>query len=151
MENSLTKAADGLNHLIVIANDGKEGYAQAADYVGDAVLKAQFLRYSTQRDEFADELRTMVAATGTDPETGGGPLGAIHRVWVDVITSFATNDNKAIIKECIRGEETAVSAYETVLKENVLTSEQQNILQKQLKLTRDALFDLNQQLLNIND
>jgi uncharacterized protein (TIGR02284 family) len=146
MENTLKEAADGLNHLIVIANDGKEGYAQAADYVGDTLLKGEFLRYSTQRDEFADELRTLVAATGTNPETGGGPVGAIHRVWVDIITSFVTNDKEAILKECIRGEETAVSAYVRVLKDNVLTEEQQNILQKQLKLTRDALFDLTRQL-----
>jgi len=149
MENTLKEATEGLNHLIIIANDGKEGYAQAADNVDNPLLKAVFTRLSTERAEFAAELRTLVVATGAEPESGTGPLGALHRVWVDIKTSFVTNDNKSVLQECIRGDETAVSAYETVLKETVLTVEQQNILQKQLKLTRDALSSLQQELNSI--
>lgn len=149
MENTLKEATEGLNHLIIIANDGKEGYAQAADNVDNPLLKAVFTRLSTERAEFAAELHTLVVATGAEPESGTGPLGALHRVWVDIKTSFATNDNKSVLKECIRGDETAVSAYETVLKETLLNTEQQNILQKQLKLTRDALFSLQQEINSI--
>lgn len=149
MENTLKEATEGLNHLIIIANDGKEGYAQAADNVDNPLLKAVFTRLSTERAEFAAELRTLVVATGAEPESGTGPLGALHRVWVDIKTSFVNNDNESVLKECIRGDETAVSAYETVLKETVLTVEQQNILQKQLKLTRDALSSLQQELSSI--
>ena len=146
MENIAKQVAEGLNHLIIIANDGKEGYAQAAEEVGDAMLMAVFSKYATERGEFAAELTALVAATGIVPESGGGPLGALHRVWVDIKTSFVANDRESVLKECIRGDQTAVSAYETVLKDNVLTSEQQNILQRQLTLTRDALFILKQEL-----
>lgn len=149
METTLKETTEGLNHLIIIANDGKEGYAQAAETVGDAMLMAMFTRLSAERAEFAVELSTLVAETGTQPETGTGPLGALHRVWIDIKTTFVANDKEATLKECIRGDETAISAYETVIKADGLTADQQNVLQKQLKLTRDALFSLRQELKSI--
>ena len=146
MENTIKSAVEGLDHLIIIANDGKEGYAQAADIVAHPMLKAIFLRYAAERTEFATQLSALVTAAGTQPETGTGPLGALHRVWVDIKSSLAANDDETTLKECIRGDETAVSAYETVLKEHALNSEQQNVVAQQLKLTRDALFSLTQEL-----
>ena len=146
METTQRNAAEGLNHLIIIANDGKEGYTQAADIAAQPMLKAIYLKYAAERAGFATQLSALVVAAGTEPETGTGPLGALHRVWVDIKSSLTTNDDEATLKECIRGDETAVSAYETVLKDYVLTTEQQNILAQQLKLTRDALFSLNQEL-----
>ena len=151
MENTLKDAADGINHLIIIANDGKEGFAQAADIVAEPMLKAMFSRYAAERAEFAAQLQALVAAAGTEPESGTGPLGALHRVWVDIKSSLVANDDQSVLKECIRGDETAVSAYETVLKEHLLTAEQQNIISQQLKLTRDALFSLAQELKQHND
>jgi uncharacterized protein (TIGR02284 family) len=151
MEPTQKDAAEGLNHLIIIANDGKEGYAQAADIVADPMLKAMFARYTAERAEFASQLRALVAVTGTEAETGTGPIGALHRVWVDIKSSLVTNDDQSVLKECIRGDETAVSAYETVLNDYLLTSEQENIVKQQLKLTRDALFSLAQELKQHND
>ena len=146
MDTTLKSAVEGLNHLIIIANDGKEGYAQAADIVAHPMLKAMFVQYAAERAEFAAQLNTLVASTGTQPESGAGPLGTLHRVWIDIKSSLVANDDEAALKECIRGDETAVSAYETVLKDHLLTGEQQNIVAQQLKLTRDALFSLTQEL-----
>ena len=146
METLLNSAEEGLNHLIIIANDGKEGYAQATDIVSDPMLKTIFAKYATERAGFAAELRALVVAAGAEPETGTGPLGALHHVWVDIKSSLTANDDEATLKECIRGDETAVSAYETVLKEHAFTQGQENILARQLKLTGDALFSLRQEL-----
>jgi len=151
MEPTQKDAAEGLNHLIIIANDGKEGYAQAADIVADPMLKAMFSRLAAERAEFASQLRTLVVVTGIEPETGTGPLGALHRVWVDIKSSIVTNDDQSVLKECIRGDETAISAYETVLKDYLLTGEQANIVKQQVRLTRDALFSLSQELKQHND
>ncbi|MFD1255848.1 PA2169 family four-helix-bundle protein [Mucilaginibacter terrae] len=146
MDNQLKQTSEGLNHLIIIANDGKEGYAQAANHVGNLILKAVFTRNSATRANFAEELSGLVIATGTEPESGTGPLGALHRVWIDIKTSFVSNNDQAVLKECSRGDEAAVSAYHTVLNSNGLTDEQRNILEKQLKLTKDSLFSLQQEL-----
>lgn len=151
MEPIQKDTAEGLNHLIIIANDGKEGYAQAADIVADPMLKAMFSRLAAERAEFASQLRTLVVVTGIEPETGTGPLGALHRVWVDIKSSIVTNDDQSVLKECIRGDETAISAYETVLKDYLLTGEQADIVKQQVRLTRDALFSLSQELKQHND
>jgi uncharacterized protein (TIGR02284 family) len=146
MGTPLKSAEEGLNHLIIIANDGKEGYAQAADIVSQPMLKAIFSKYAIERAGFAAELSALVVAAGTEPETGTGPLGALHRVWVDIKSSLATNNDEAALRECIRGDETAVSAYENVLKEHAFTQGQESILARHLKLTSDALFSLKQEL-----
>ncbi|WP_342647722.1 PA2169 family four-helix-bundle protein [Mucilaginibacter sp. CSA2-8R] len=148
----LTKeAAEQLNHLIIIANDGKIGYAQAADNVNSSMLKAIFVRLSGERAEFADQLRSLVVAGGAEPEHGSGPVGTLHRVWIDIKTAFVTNDNHSVLKECIKGDHAAESAYETALKEPSLTSEERNVVEQQLKLTRDALFALQQELTQVID
>jgi len=142
----LTKeAAEQLNHLIIIANDGKIGYAQAADNVNAPVLKAMFVRLSSERAEFAEQLTHLVVAGGAEPEHGSGPVGTLHRVWIDIKTAFVTDDNHSVLKECIKGDHAAESAYETALKEPSLTDEQRNVVEQQLKLTRDALFSLKQE------
>jgi uncharacterized protein (TIGR02284 family) len=145
-KNMLTKeAAEQLNHLIIIANDGKIGYAQAADNVNSPMLKAMFVRYSAERAEFADQLTSLVAAGGAEPEHGSGPLGTLHRVWIDIKTAFVTDDNHSVLKECIKGDQAAEAAYQTALKETTLSAEQRNVVEQQLKLTRDAIFALQQE------
>jgi uncharacterized protein (TIGR02284 family) len=142
----LTKeAAEQLNHLIIIANDGKIGYAQAADNVNAPMLKAMFVRLSSERAEFAEQLTRLVIAGGAEPEHGSGPVGTLHRVWIDIKTAFVTDDNRSVLNECIKGDQAAESAYETALKEPSLSDEQRNVVEQQLKLTRDALFSLKQE------
>lgn len=142
----LTKeAAEQLNHLIIIANDGKIGYAQAADNVNSSMLKSMFVRLSSERAEFAEQLTRLVAAGGAEPEHGSGPVGTLHRVWIDIKTAFVTDDNHSVLKECIKGDQAAEAAYETALKETSLTGEERNVVEQQLTLTRDAIFALKQE------
>lgn len=148
-QNSLT--AEGLNHLIIIANDGHQGFKLAAEYATDPLLKAVLAKYGTERAEFVIELKALVANTGTEPESGGGPVAALHRVWMDVKAAFVTDDNRSVLKECIKGDQAAISAYETVLRECILTDEQSHVLQRQLKLIRDSLFLLEQDLERVED
>ncbi len=145
------QATDAVNHLIIIAGDGEQGYAEAADYAEDPVLKASFLRYAAERKEFAAELKHLVITTGTEPESGGGPLGALHRVWIDVKTSLAPRNDAAVINDCITGDEAAVSAYQTALQSRDVPEEWRQTLQRQLKLTADALADLREQARQLNN
>jgi uncharacterized protein (TIGR02284 family) len=69
----------------------------------------------------------------------------LHRVWIDIKTAFVTDDNHSVLKECIKGDQAAEAAYETALKEPSLTGEQRNVVEQQLKLTRDAIFALKQE------
>ncbi|WP_462265035.1 ferritin-like domain-containing protein [Mucilaginibacter sp.] len=145
MPDTSSSATENLNHLIIIANDGRLGYKEAAEYAENPILKASFLRYATERSEFAGELTALVTAAGTAPENGSGPLGALHRVWIDIKTSFTAQNDAGLLEDCIRGDKTAVSAYKTALEDAALSADLQLVLKRHLRLTEDALFDLQQQ------
>jgi uncharacterized protein (TIGR02284 family) len=42
--------------------------------------------------------------------------GALHRGWVSVKTALSTQDDKAVLEECERGEDAAVARYRAALK-----------------------------------
>ncbi|GAB2685341.1 hypothetical protein GCM10027037_03550 [Mucilaginibacter koreensis] len=140
-----SSVTEQLNHLIIIANDGHLGYYEAAEYVENPVLKASFSRYAEERKEFAGELRALVASAGEAPESGSGPLGALHRVWIDIKTSFTSHNDEGLLSDCITGDKAAVSAYQTAISTPGLPEDLQLVLTRHLKLTQDALFDLEQQ------
>lgn len=123
---------DGLKHLLHIANDGKEGYKTAAEDADSAELKALFTTYSIQRSEFEMELKSLLRQLGADSDNeSGGPLGAIHRVWMDIKTAVTGNDNHAILDACITGEKAAIEAYDKVLVDTNLSQEMRETLVSQ--------------------
>ena len=110
------KIIEDLTHLLAIANDGKEGYKNAAENADAAELKALFTTYSIQRADFEMELKSIIRQHGGDADNEkGGPLGTLHRTWIDIKTAFTTNDNHAVIDAVITGEKAAVEAYDEVL------------------------------------
>jgi len=150
METTQEKNIEGLNHLITIATDGQHGYATAAEHAKNPVLKAEFLRYSIERAEFAAELRALVRQAGGEPDNGGGPVGALHRTWIDIKAAVASDDNKAVLNECITGDKAAVAAYETELSQPYLTTNQLLKLEQHLKLIKDALFSVEEALAHLS-
>lgn len=141
----MSASTEVLNHLIIIADDGHLGYKEAAEYAEHPMLKAACTRYAVERSEFAGELRGYVKAAGEAPESGSGPLAALHRVWIDIKTSFTANNDLGLISDCIRGDEAAVSAYEDALVHTASSEDVRPVLERHLKLIKDALFDLKQQ------
>jgi uncharacterized protein (TIGR02284 family) len=132
MENTNEELVDGLKHLLHIANDGKEGYKTAAEDADSAELKALFTTYSIQRSEFEMELKSCLQQLGANSDNeSGGPLGAIHRVWMDIKTAITGNDNHAILDACITGEKAAIEAYDKVLANVSLTQDMQEVLRAQ--------------------
>ncbi|MGV3508181.1 MAG: ferritin-like domain-containing protein [Sphingobacteriaceae bacterium] len=132
METRNDELIDELKHLLHIANDGKEGYKTAAEDADSAELKALFTTYSIQRSEFEMELKSCLQQLGTASDNeSGGPLGALHRVWMDVKTALTSNDNHAILDACITGEKAAIEAYDKVLADTSLSPEMREILTSQ--------------------
>lgn len=114
MENN-EKMIDHLNHLVSICNDGKFGYETAAEDAGSSELRSMFMGYSSERAEYASQLKQQIRTLGGDPDKGGGPLGALHRAWIDVKSALTSKDNKAVLGACITGEKAAVEAYDDVI------------------------------------
>lgn len=132
MADIYEKAIDRLNHLISIANDGKYGYENAAEDVKDITLKQMFRQYALERARYADDLKREVARLGGSPDKGGGPLGALHRTWMDIKSTVTAGDREAILKTCITGEEAAVKAYNDALSDEHILGNTKQLISNQL-------------------
>lgn len=139
MSNINEKAIEKLNHLIAIANDGTYGYENAAEDVNDTTLKQMFRQYSIERSQYAEDLKREVSVLGGSPDKGGGPLGALHRTWMDIKSTITSGDREALLKTCITGEEAAVNAYTEALNEEAITGNLKHLISQQLSGIQFAL------------
>lgn len=105
---------DTLNDLITTSLDGVHGYKQAADHASDAGLKAMLTDLSAQRATFASELQGLVRQMGGTPTDDGSVAAAFHRGWIGLKDAL-TGGDKAVVGECVRGDEHAKKAYEDAL------------------------------------
>lgn len=131
MSNENSKPIERLNHLIAIAKDGKYGYENAAGDVNDPTLQQMFRQYSLERARYAEELKKEVARLGGSPENGGGPLGALHRTWMDIKSSLTSGEKEAILNTCITGEEAAVKTYREALEDDNITGTTRQLVSQQ--------------------
>jgi len=132
-----------LEGLISILEDGKLGYTNAAEHVENPAMKTDFLEYARERALFIVELQDEINKLGKSTDTsGGGPLGALHRTWIDIKSSFTGGDTEAIINACITGEEAAIEKYKTALEENHLEYSQVSVVSKQLNSIQNTLSQI---------
>ncbi len=136
-----------LNGLIETCRDGQEGFQHASDNVENSKLKASFQRFASQRANFVTQLQTLVRALGQEAETTSSVTGALHRGWMDLKAAITSKDEKAILAECERGEDSAVSQYRNALDEElpmdiraVLLAQSGQVLNAhdEIKLLRDT-------------
>lgn len=133
-----------LDGLIAILEDGKLGYTNAAEHVENTAMKTDFTQYARERALFIVELQDQINKLGKSTDTsGGGALGAIHRAWIDIKSSFTSGDTEAIVNACITGEEAAIEKYEMALKKEELEQSQIAVISKQLNSIKAILMKLN--------
>ncbi|TDW46438.1 uncharacterized protein (TIGR02284 family) [Flavobacterium sp. 270] len=142
-EETTKEAISTLEGLISILEDGKLGYTNAAEHVENALIKTDFLEYARERALFIVELQDEINKLGKSTETsGGGPLGALHRTWIDIKSSFTGGDTEAIINACVTGEEAAIEKYKMALDKNELDFSQISIVSKQLNSIENTLSQI---------
>jgi len=143
MESSNQNTAEKLNDLITIAEDGKEGYENAAKNLKDAAIKSSFLLYAHDRSVYASQLREIVHQLHGEAENNGGDIkGSMHRVWIDVKSAFTGGDVDAIINACITGEEAAVKEYKLVLNDTLIPESCKPLIKEQLNGIEQALSSI---------
>ena len=110
------EAISTINSLIETLKDGEKGFKEAADAVKDPQLKSLFQEYSQQRHRFATELQGQAQNLGEfDPEKTSSTAGAMHRAWINLKSAVTSGDDKAILSECERGEDSAVHEFEEAM------------------------------------
>ena len=142
MENPNEKILSKLNHLITIAEDGKEGYQNAAKDVKDEDMQNSFDHYSKERASYSSILREQVIKLNGDAKDSGGLIGALHRTWMDMEAVFTSGDRDAIISECITGEDAALKAYKEALDESYITGTLRQIITDQCNGIEGALTSI---------
>jgi uncharacterized protein (TIGR02284 family) len=136
------KAISTLNDLIETLRDGQEGFKEAAENAKSPDLKSFFNQVSLDRAQMVGEFQQEVRSLGGDPENTGSTAGALHRTWMDVKGSLTGRDDKSILNECERGEDSAVSAYQDALKEQNVPANLRTLIERQfthIKQTHDRV------------
>ena len=135
-----------LEGLISILEDGKLGYTNAAEHVENDSMKAEFFDYARERSLFIVELQDEINRLGkSTDESGGGALGALHRTWIDIKSTFTGGDTEAIINACVTGEEAAIEKYQDALKKEELQPNQIAIVSQQLSTIQSTLMKIKAQ------
>jgi uncharacterized protein (TIGR02284 family) len=127
-----------VNCLIETLKDGEKGFKEAAEAVKDPQLKSLFQEYAQQRSRFATELQTQARSLGeSDPEKTSSTAGAMHRAWINLKSAVTSGDDKAILSECERGEDSAVHEFEEAMQDG-LTSPLRDIVSRQFSEIKSA-------------
>ena len=120
--------------VIETLEDGREGFASAADKLADSVradLVPRFREWSSQRAQFADELRSMAASYGDDIDESGSVAAAVHRGWMAVKDALSGDDPEGVLDAAEQGEDHAVSEYEKALGDNDISPNLRRVLERQ--------------------
>ncbi len=130
---------DVLNDLLSKSNDAEKGFREAAEDVDAPHLKELFRKYSTQRSLFGNELKSLVTSLGGEIEKGDTFAAKLHRMWMDLKSSVASNEEKNILEEVRRGESNALENYNEALEELDSTSIAYQTVLKQRDQIRESL------------
>lgn len=103
-----------LNGLIQTSEDGKKGFADAAEQATQQNLKTVFLGRSTDCATAASELQALVGSLGGTAEESGTLSGAALRGWGKVRSAFGDAD-LALLEAAESAEDTAKAVYAKAL------------------------------------
>ncbi len=110
------------NQLIHTLENGKVGFAKAADKLADSdrpEIAAKFRELSQQRATMSDELKKITTSYGDDADQRSSVPGALHRGWMAVKDVFTGDDADAVIGAAETGEDHAVAEYEDALASDI--------------------------------
>jgi uncharacterized protein (TIGR02284 family) len=127
-----------LNDLIETCRDGQQGFQTAAEGVKDGDLKTLFLNYAQQRAQFIAELQKEVRQLGGRAKETGSVAGSLHRGWLNIKAAVTGQDEKAVISEVERGEDTSVASYRDALGKEELPADIRAIVERQFAAVKEA-------------
>ncbi len=128
--NYTDKIGNKLNELLEKNYDAEAGYKLAKDKVDSNALKDFFDRQQQERYNFGHELKAEMKSFGQEPDKGTSVKGDLHRTWMNIKSTFSSDNEEAILEEAIRGEKAAVEEYNEIINDTTLPPSTRNILTK---------------------
>lgn len=148
---SKSEVISDLKNLLVLINDGKEGYQSAADATTSPDLKAFFLKVAGERIVDASELTEHIAVHGGEASNeDGGVLGGLHRGWLAVKEVFSSKDDKAILNGITTGERAALAKYDQCIADYADHADHLDLLKEQREGIAEALKEVEQRIVQLN-
>jgi uncharacterized protein (TIGR02284 family) len=127
-----------LNLLLQTCIDGEEGYQLASDSVKDEALKETLARYSAQRTRFRQELKVILDSLAEKPDEEPTITGAVHHGWINLKAIAKDGDERAILVECVRGENAAIERYGKGMIQGEVPDVARSIVRRQAMEISDA-------------
>ncbi|MBB3102285.1 ferritin-like domain-containing protein [Azomonas macrocytogenes] len=119
-----------LNDLIETSLDGEKGFQECAEDLKTPEYKSNLIRHAEECRQAAQELQQTVISLGGDPQRSPSVSGALHRGWIDFKSAISGKDDEAILNECERGEDVAISSYKDALAQE-LPSDVRSLVERQ--------------------
>ncbi len=131
------KTIEVLNDLLKINTDRADGYTLAIQESKDADLKIMFRNMAEESKKNISDLSRIILQLGGDPKFGENTMaGKIYHVWMELKTSFTGKDRQSILNSCEFGEDAAVKAYKSAIREQDLVVEAFDMIYRQAQLQR---------------
>ena len=116
MDNIKTQSK--LNAILEKTYDAQRGYANAAENAADSEeskLAGWLAQQGARRTEYAAAITGEMKNMNLEPELDGSVKGDAHRSWLTLKLNFTSDEEEAILEECLRGEKAAIEEYNDVL------------------------------------
>lgn len=136
-----------LNDLIAATFDSVDGYAEAGNQSDNDRLVATFNERGVERLEVINALRSEVVRLGEEPDSDGTLLGSAHRLFLNLKSVVAGQDDKAIIAEIEQGEDHLKAKFEHALADKKLSPQVMHVIRDcftSIKHGHDQMRDLKQ-------
>ena len=122
------------NALIQTNIDRIEGYEKALNESDDLDidLESIFAKMINESRRNISELCNEVAALGGQSVSHSSFTSKVHKIWIDVKSTFNNRDIESLLDTCEFGEDAALEAYENALQTDAeLTIGQLNLITRQ--------------------
>jgi uncharacterized protein (TIGR02284 family) len=135
------EAIKALNDLISTCRDSQEGFGKAAKGVHSDALRERFTEIAGKRADFADEIAREVRRLGGEPAAMPHGGGILHRGWVDLETRIRPKEDESFLRECARGQESAIPHYQHALAQD-LAGETRDLVERQMQDIQATIAEL---------
>lgn len=111
MQSHTEATYDAVRELVSINRDAAKGFKTAADSIDDPAVSSMFLKQSSERESFAQDLLGLAGSKREEVDKGGSVTGAVHRWWLDLKGTMSSDSLQSVLEEAERGEEKALEAH----------------------------------------
>lgn len=133
------EVANKLNALLEKNYDAEAGYKLAKDKVESSRAKDFFNQQAQERYNFGHELKQEIKNFGEQPDKGTSLTGDAHRMWMNIKSTFSSDNEETMLEEAIRGEKAALNDYNEVISDHSLPVSTKTILANHRDNIKNAL------------